>query len=98
MLDRLTPWQAALARETGREPAEGGVTVVFEQVLALTVELARLAAAEFTCCSFFTFSLSVGPTGMRFTVTAPEEARDLVTALFGTAAPSGDAPGGEPVA
>jgi hypothetical protein len=51
----------------------------------LTVELARLAAAEYACCSFFTFTLTIGPAGVRLTVTAPPDAQPLVTALFGTA-------------
>jgi hypothetical protein len=31
-----------------------------------------------------TFTLTIGPEGMRFTVTASEEARDVVTAVYGT--------------
>ena len=49
------------------------------------MDLARLAAAEFACCSFFTFT--VAPEAMRFTVSAPDEAHDAVTAVFGAATP-----------
>ncbi|GAB1692478.1 hypothetical protein [Krasilnikovia sp. M28-CT-15] len=84
---RITQWQAALGRATGREPADGGVSLTFDHDPALTVELARLAAAEYACCSFFTFTVTVGPAGVRFTVTAPPEAQDVVTAVFGTATP-----------
>ena len=84
MRTRIDDWQAILAYVTGRRPADGGVTLTFDHDADVTVELARLAAAEFACCSFFTFGLSVGPEGMRFTVSAPEDARPLVTAMFGT--------------
>lgn len=49
------------------------------------VELARLAAAEFACCPFFTFDLTIGPDGLRFTVRAPEAAQDMLSGLFGAA-------------
>jgi hypothetical protein len=82
---RISEWKAVINRATGREPADGGITLVYDHDPALTVELARLAAAEFACCSFFTFTLTVAPDGVRFTVGAPDEARDLVTAVFGAA-------------
>ncbi|OJF10346.1 hypothetical protein [Couchioplanes caeruleus] len=89
MYGRINEWQAVIERATGREPADGGVTLTFEHHPAMTVELARLVAAEYACCSFFTFTLTVGPAGMRFRVTAPPEASDVVTAVFGTATPAG---------
>ncbi|WP_155349016.1 hypothetical protein [Acrocarpospora pleiomorpha] len=85
MRERLSEWQQVIAGATGREAADGGVTLTFVRDGRTVVELARLAVVEFECCSFFTFTLSVGPAGVRFTVTAPDEARDVVTALFGTA-------------
>ncbi|MBT2390723.1 hypothetical protein J7E87_15130 [Streptomyces sp. ISL-1] len=88
MSERITDWQTVVGAATGREPADGGVTLTFDHDPGAAVELARLAAAEFACCSFFTFTLTIGPMGMRFTVTAPEEARDVVTAVYGTAAPA----------
>jgi hypothetical protein len=88
MAARVNEWTAVVALATGREAADGGVTLVYDHDPDLAVELARLAAAEFECCSFFTFTLTVGPDGMRFTVTAPEAAGDAVTAMFGTATPA----------
>jgi len=61
---------------SGRE-----VATVHRKLIALR----RTCAAEFACCSFFTFTLTVGPPGVRFTVTAPDEARDVVTSMFGAA-------------
>ena len=88
MRGRIDEWAAVIGRATGREPADGGVTLVYDHDPALTVELARLAAAEFACCSFFSFALKVAPDGVRFTVTAPDEAATVLTALFGTATPA----------
>jgi hypothetical protein len=88
MRGRIAEWRAVIHKATGREPADGGVTLVYDHDPAVTVELARLAAAEFACCSFFTFTLTVAPEGMRFTISAPDEARDAVTAVFGTATPA----------
>jgi hypothetical protein len=90
MRARIGEWKAVIGRATRREPAEGGVTLVYDHDPAVTVELARLAAAEFACCSFFTFTLTVAPEGMRFAVTAPPEAATAVTAVFGTAIPAPD--------
>ncbi|MEU0398217.1 hypothetical protein ABZ208_36785 [Streptomyces sp. NPDC006208] len=85
MRQRITEWQAVIRSATGREAADGGVSVLFDHDRGVAVELARLAAAEFACCSFITFTLTIAPSGMRLTVTAPDEAREVVTAVFGTA-------------
>ncbi len=83
MQARVGDWRAVIARATDRRPIAGGVTLTYEHDEQLAVDLARLGAAEFACCSFFTFTLTVGPTGMTFTVYAPEDAADVVTAVFG---------------
>jgi hypothetical protein len=80
---RVGDWQHVVGRATGRRPVADGVTLTYDHDEKLAVELARLAAAEYACCSFFTFRLAVGPAGMDFTVTAPREASDVVTAIFG---------------
>jgi hypothetical protein len=85
MHGRISEWTAVIAQATRREPADGGVTLVYDHDPAVTVELARLAAAEFACCSFFSFTLTVARDGMRFTISVPGEARDVVTAMFGSA-------------
>jgi hypothetical protein len=86
MRERVDEWRALIDRATGRETADGGVTLIYDHDPEVTVELARLAVADFACCSFFTFALTVAPDGMRFTVTAPAQARDVVTAMFGSRA------------
>jgi hypothetical protein len=87
MLARVGEWQDVVGLALDRRPVAGGVTLLYSHGERLAVELARLATAEFACCSFFTFSLTVDPSGMTFTVTAPEEARDVVTAMFGAYGP-----------
>jgi hypothetical protein len=87
MHDRVGEWQNVVGQAMDRRGVAGGVTLTYGHGERLAVEIARLAAAEYACCSFFTFSLTVGPAGMTFTVTAPEEARDVVTAVFGVYGP-----------
>ncbi len=85
MRGRIDEWQAVIGRANGRRSVAGGVALTFDHDANLAVELARLGAAEFACCSFFEFSLTVGPAGMTFAVTAADEARDVITAVFGSA-------------
>jgi DNA-binding transcriptional MerR regulator len=88
MRGRLTDWQAVLQRASAREPIDGGVALTFAADVELTVELARLAAAEQACCAFFDFTLAVTGTGVRFEVRAPAEAQDILAALLGPPGPS----------
>ena len=85
MRGRIGDWQAVLGRATGRGPIPGGSALTFPTDPALTAELARLAAAEHACCSFFDFSIAVTGEGVRFEVRAPAEAQDLLAAVFGPA-------------
>jgi hypothetical protein len=80
---RMADWQEIVRRSADRRPIAGGVSLTFEHDQQLAVDLARLAAAEYACCSFFSFTLAFGPAGTTFTVTAPEEAGDVVTAMLG---------------
>ena len=83
LADRVGEWRAVVGRAVAREATADGVALVYAHDEADAVELARLAAAEFACCSFFSFTLTVSPEGMRFTVGAPPEAQDAVAAVFG---------------
>ena len=84
MTGRLDDWRALLAHVVRRETVEAGVRVVFGPAVP-TSEIIRLALAEQQCCSFFTFVIQVDGDGIAMEVTAPHEARDVVTALFGEA-------------
>jgi hypothetical protein len=82
---RLGEWQAILAQATGREAIEDGVAVTFGHDIARTAELARLLAAEYACCSFASYHLTIDARGVRMEIRAPGEARDALAAVFGTA-------------
>lgn len=51
MRQRITEWQAAIRSATGREAAEGGVSLVFDHAPGVAVELARDGGVP--CYSFF---------------------------------------------
>jgi hypothetical protein len=82
---RMAAWQQLLARagNAPRAAVDGGVTVRFPADPELAAQIAALAAAEQSCCSFFTFEVRVDHAGTDLTVTAPPEAAPLVAALFG---------------
>jgi DNA-binding transcriptional MerR regulator len=83
MTDRMGEWQQLLARANGAPTrVEGGVTLHFDDP-NVAAEIGALAAAEESCCSFFTFDIRMSHQGTDLTVTAPPDALPLVDALFG---------------
>ena len=84
--DRISDWQALAARAVSRGPITGGVSLQFVASPDLVAEVARLAAAEQDCCTFFTFTVQLTTDRVRLDVQAPDEAADVVAAMFGTAA------------
>lgn len=86
MADRVEDWQAVLAHVADREQTrDGGLRLSLGAGVPLG-ELARLAVAEQGCCSFFAFAITVDSRGVALEVRAPDDAADLVTAVFGVAA------------
>ena len=83
MGDRLQEWQALLARASGRERTDAGYRLTFARDPALASALADLAAREIECCPFFTFAIRMTNDGLQLDVEVPEDARELVAALFG---------------
>jgi MerR family transcriptional regulator, copper efflux regulator len=79
---RLAEWQALLAVATARVAGADGVRVEFAAD-APVAEIARLAAAEQGCCSFFSFAITVDERGVGLEVQAPDDARPVIDALFG---------------
>ena len=82
---RIADWQGLLSHATDRQPIDGGVALRFGDDPELAAGLARLAAAEYQCCGFFDFTLSINSDGLRLAVRAPAEAQEAVTDLFGAA-------------
>ena len=59
-----------------------GVHVVFDRSIDIAA-LARLVAAEQTCCAFYTFAIVVAPEAITLDVRAPAGAEAMVEGLFG---------------
>jgi DNA-binding transcriptional MerR regulator len=83
MLDRLAEWQAVLAHARSRITShDGALRVEFDDDVVLR-DLARLVAAEQSCCAFFSFAITVDRRGVALEVRASAEASDIVKAVFG---------------
>lgn len=82
---RIEDWNRALAGSTTRQAITDGVRIVFGYGVDVPA-LAALAAAEQSCCSSFHFNIGVGPDGVTLDVTGPDDARDVITSVFGAAA------------
>jgi DNA-binding transcriptional MerR regulator len=83
---RLDEWAAMVAEATGRTALEDGIALDFASDPELAARLARLAAEEYQCCSFFDFRLAVNAAGLRLEVRAPAHAQDALHTVFGAAA------------
>ena len=85
MVGRIEEWQVILAQATGREKIAEGIAVTFPHDVERTAQLARLLAAEYSCCSFASYHLTIDGDGVRMEVRTPPEARGALAAVFGTA-------------
>ena len=85
MGDRIADWQAVLALVNSRELVDGGIRLTLGADADIG-EVTRLARAEWACCSFFSFALTVDGRGTALEVRAPEAAQTLVASIFGVAA------------
>ncbi|HEV7760692.1 MAG TPA: MerR family transcriptional regulator [Acidimicrobiales bacterium] len=91
MQARLGDWQDLLAHVTDRTAVDRGLRLTFDPATPLD-RIAALAAAEHDCCRFFRFALTVDHRGVALEVRAPDDAGDVVTALFGAVAAAAGAP------
>jgi DNA-binding transcriptional MerR regulator len=85
MDERIAAWQAVTATALAREAIASGVRLRLPRDTDLTA-LARLVADEQSCCTFFTFSLTVTGDAVFLDTLAPDEARPLVHAVVGAPA------------
>lgn len=84
--DRITGWQQVLARVLRRDPlgdAEAGLVLRFPLDADLAAALARLAAAEYRCCAFGSYTVVIDETGLRLEVRLPAEAAGHLAAVLG---------------
>jgi len=80
---RSAAWTQLLALVTDREPTPDGLRLGFPADAELAGKLATLAAHEQHCCAFFHFTVEISDARLVLQVSAPEQARDLLDALFG---------------
>ncbi len=84
--ERIEQWRAVLAHVRARvRTADGRLRLEMQHSIDLS-ELANLVAAEQQCCAFFAFVLTVDERGIALEIAAPDEATEIVSAMFGTAA------------
>lgn len=83
---RIDDWRRVVAGAVARTAVDGGVALQFPADADTAAELARLAAAEQQCCTFFDFRLRLAGPVIDFEVRAPAEATDVVAAMFGVPA------------
>jgi len=84
MSTRLDEWHLLLQDVTARHRIDGGVRLDFRSD-ANVAEIARLSAAEQSCCGFFDFALVIDSRGVALDVHAPPDGQAVLTGLFGTA-------------
>lgn len=82
---RHDEWTRLLGSATGRTAIDGGLRVTLSGDADLG-ELSRLIVAERGCCDFYRFALTIDERGTALEVTAPDDARIVLTSLFGEAA------------
>jgi hypothetical protein len=67
------------------ESLPNGYAYTFETCTGLLADLARFVELERQCCRFLTFRISIEPQqDVRLEITGPNEAKDLITELFGS--------------
>jgi len=79
---RIEDWTRALSSAKTRGSIQNGVRIVFDRGVDVGA-LASLAADEQTCCSFFHFEIGIGTDEVALEVTGPEDAQQVITAVFG---------------
>ena len=82
---RVEEWRRLLSFVVAREELDGGGRrLTFAGDAAVDAPaVAALAAAEHACCGFFRFAVTIDGRGLALEVRAPDDAREMVDALFG---------------
>lgn len=83
---RVAVWQQVFTRVRRRDPLADtatGVALRFPLDADLAATLARLAAAEYRCCSFGSYTLVVDHRGLTLEVRMPDGAADMLAAVVG---------------
>lgn len=83
---RIGVWQQVLARVVRRDPlpdTPDGIALRFPFDVDLAGTLGRLAAAEYRCCSFGSYTLIVDGAGLRLEIRLPADAVGTLAAVVG---------------
>jgi DNA-binding transcriptional MerR regulator len=83
---RISVWQQVLTRVGRRDPlpdTANGLALCFPLEADLAATLARLAAAEYRCCSFGSYTIVIDHTGLRLEVRMPGDAAGMLAAVLG---------------
>jgi DNA-binding transcriptional MerR regulator len=80
---RLDDWRALQGKATAREAVVDGVRLRFPAEAGLATEVARLAAAEHSCCAFLDFTLRIVGGSIALEVRGPAAAAQMIAILFG---------------
>ena len=89
--DRIGLWQQVFARVGRRDPlpdTANGLALHLPLDADLAATLARLAAAEYRCCSFGSYTIVIDHTGLRLEVRMPDDAAGLLAAVLGVPDPA----------
>ena len=78
---RLADWQEVVRTSEARESTDGGIRLRLPPDTDVAA-VAALAAAEQSCCRFFTFKLTIGAT-TTLDITGPSDALPAIEALVG---------------
>ncbi len=81
---RVRDWQSLFGHVVARSVVDRGLRLEFDEAASM-VELARLVAAEQSCCRFLDFAITVDRGGVGLEVRAPAHAQSIVHSLFGGA-------------
>jgi hypothetical protein len=84
--NRIGTWQQVLTRVQRRDALDDtptGLALRFPLDGDLAATLARLAAAEYRCCSFGSYTIVIDDTGLRLEVRMPEDATGMLAAVVG---------------
>lgn len=81
-IDRVRDWDRLVRSASAAHSAGDRWWLRFPADPEVAAEVARLAAAEARCCTFFTFRLDVGTDAVELEVQVPPTARALAKTLF----------------
>jgi hypothetical protein len=80
---RIAEWQSILTDVTRREAIDQGLALVLPFDPELAGRVARVAAAEYRCCSFGSWTVVIDGRGVRLEIRMPSEAHTTLFGVFG---------------